>query len=747
MSFRNSKRRTARRNTSKTRQRLSNASLSYGRCEPRLALATIVVTTPLDVVDAGDGLISLREAVTAANTNAVFSDAAAGDETGDRIIFSNLFSDPAAEIVLTQGELEITDDVVIRGFDNGDFEAPLISGAGQSRIFNVDTTETVRLHEVSLTDGNANSFTNQGNGGLINVQPDSDLVIFKSHLSSGFADQGGALYVDSSRVVAIGGSRFSSNDVATNLTGGGALSEGGAIYAVDSDIKIAGVEFLGNTAVRGGAIATSGGSLRLFSSTFGGRGIGDGNSAEYGGAVHSEDTSILTNSTFIGNRSTKSGGAISSIGNILHVLPGSQFTANGPAELPSTSDLTHFGGAIDSRNDALYIADATFEENLSSSGGAISIRADHAVINRVSVSNNQARYQGGGISVSFENDGAYITDSTFDGNHAVGDPDEGTFGVGGALSVLAGNGNVTVLRRVVMNFNSSSGDGGAIYATSPPEPGQSNLYVYGSRLNDNVTNGGAGGAIYYSNGTLTVAGSQFRRNASLDELGSISTSGSGGAIHSLLARTLIYNSGFVSNMATENGGALTASGGYMRVASSQLNFNGSKTGGAAFAGGELNFEPSNMVFVGGTLDGNSAETGGAIAVTPESRLVARLGVNFKTNSANDGGAIHSNGLVNLNGVTFDGNTADSGGAVLLAEESLGFVTSSTFKGNQTGTGNGSAILSRGSAVLSLIDSTFEENTSTDNPNGFPVFGSPFNFLSESGLTFEANTPNNGIGSD
>ena len=56
--------------------------------EPRALLATIVVTGTGDTIDANDGMVTLREALTAASSNAVSGDAIAGDPGLDRIEFN-----------------------------------------------------------------------------------------------------------------------------------------------------------------------------------------------------------------------------------------------------------------------------------------------------------------------------------------------------------------------------------------------------------------------------------------------------------------------------------------------------------------------------------------------------------------------------------------------------------------------------------------------------------------------------------
>ena len=98
-----------------TRRRFKrrNNEQAYESLEPKMLLTTFVVNTTADSpAGLDDGLISLREAVTAANTNAAFGDAPAGDDTGDRILFADELEN--STVTLTEGELTLTDDVLVQ---------------------------------------------------------------------------------------------------------------------------------------------------------------------------------------------------------------------------------------------------------------------------------------------------------------------------------------------------------------------------------------------------------------------------------------------------------------------------------------------------------------------------------------------------------------------------------------------------------------------------------------------------------
>ena len=82
--------------------------------EARELLATIVVTGTGDTI-ANDGIVTLREAITAANTNAVSGDATAGDAGHDTIAF-DIPGDGVQTITVQSPLPSVTDPVTIDGY-------------------------------------------------------------------------------------------------------------------------------------------------------------------------------------------------------------------------------------------------------------------------------------------------------------------------------------------------------------------------------------------------------------------------------------------------------------------------------------------------------------------------------------------------------------------------------------------------------------------------------------------------------
>src|SRR5437764_860283 len=108
-------------------------------------MAIRTVTTASDVVDASDGVLSLREAVAQSNATG----------TVDTINFASFIE--GQTLVLSGGELVISRDVTIDGDLNNDGRAVTLDGIGPaygSRILNVVGGQTTTvLQDLTMTHG------------------------------------------------------------------------------------------------------------------------------------------------------------------------------------------------------------------------------------------------------------------------------------------------------------------------------------------------------------------------------------------------------------------------------------------------------------------------------------------------------------------------------------------------------------------------------------------------------------------
>ena len=315
------------------------------------------------------------------------------------------------------------------------------------------------------------------------------------------------------------------------------------------------------------------------------------------------------------------GGAIVNWGNL--TVSDSVFAANsaddwggaiynwGEASITGTkftgNTVTEDGGAIANFGIA-NITDSTFSGNAADKGGAIYNRHDASVnIIDSTFTHNSAdkgdlvvSFQGGAI---FNNGHANISGSLF--------ADNLSYVVGGAIS------NREVIIVTDSAFHNNSADrGGAIYSNG--EASISDCTFTGNSAND-----GSGGAIYHD-GEASIEDCMFTSNTASENGGAI-------VVRSNSDSTIVVST-FRENVATEDGGAIYTNG---ETAISQSNFIGNSAG----------------------------DEGGAI----RSREDTNVGVDssvFLENAAEDGGAIHSWGELNVSRSTFAGNSAiEEGGGI------------------------------------------------------------------------------------
>lgn len=267
---------------------LQAACLPVGRlietCERRQMLTQFVVTSVADN-ELADGLLTLREAVVAANTNAPFRDAPAGSAE-DQIVFHESLA--GQRIVLQQplstiGHLSISGRVA-------DSERVIIDGDDRHRLFAVGAESSLSLSGLVLEQGRADS------GAAVRSLGDLSLhqVLVRQHQAEG---DGGA--IASFGTLAL-------TDVV--LTDNSAAGHGGAIFA-DGRVSMAASVMQRNTAGgNGGAVAAIDGGLQVLTST-----VADNVAGGAGGGLFAQTTLQLQSSGVHDNRAGGSGGGVVSL--------------------------------------------------------------------------------------------------------------------------------------------------------------------------------------------------------------------------------------------------------------------------------------------------------------------------------------------------------------------------------------------------------------------------------------------------
>jgi CSLREA domain-containing protein len=315
---------------SRTLHRHNTSSHTLEPLDPRLLLSTTYVVNTLDDESTpDDNLLSLREAITQANTNA----------GADAVTFA---PDLTGTIKLLDGQLDITDDLTITG---PGVKRLAVSGNGNSRVFNIADFK-VSISNLAISGGVAP--LREDGGGIQNVGTLTlNRVLFQDN-QAGY-----------------GGDTFDNPAPSGGL--GGAIFNGGAL-------TISNAAFVDNVAGSGGngyddfAIGGSG---------------GDGGD---GGAIYNNAMLLCTNTTFNGNQagfggfggdssfgtggdggSGGSGGAIANNGDatLVNVTVSENYAGfGGLSGVPNgRSGLDGIGGGLYNRNGNLTLANSIVADN------------------------------------------------------------------------------------------------------------------------------------------------------------------------------------------------------------------------------------------------------------------------------------------------------------------------------------------------------------------------------------------------
>lgn len=235
-----------------------------------------VVTTLADVVDANDGLLSLREAIAAANA----------DAGSDGITFAAGLS--GGTIRLANGTLQISDELTIDGDINND-GAPDITITGD-----VNGDDTLVAGSTSITDIVASATAGTISDNVRVIRSTADLTIDGLVITGGNAPTqgGGGILVTADL------------DLSHSIVAGNAASDAGGVRTTGS-AAVTSSTISGNTAngFAGGIYAVT--ALNLTNVTLSGNAAG----FQTGGALSAGDVSVI-NSTITGNSAASNNGGI-----------------------------------------------------------------------------------------------------------------------------------------------------------------------------------------------------------------------------------------------------------------------------------------------------------------------------------------------------------------------------------------------------------------------------------------------------
>jgi CSLREA domain-containing protein len=368
--------------------------------------ASIVVNSneDTDTVNVNDGKCTLREAITAANTDLPRGGCTAGSAGVDTISFAaNYIITVGSQLPFVTTAMTITGN----GAANTIIQAAATPNTATWRVFQVSPAGTLTLDGVTVRHGQCDGLCTV----VGNVEPDAGggiynsgtLTVMNSVISGNRGSLGGGIY-NNGGTVTVTNSTISDNNaliVTTEQDGGGGIRNTGTLTITDSTIS-------DNEALSGGGIFSSSGTLTVINTTITGNivtsneitGIGG---AAGGGIFQDGGTSTVMNSTVTAN-SADYGGGIHNSG--IHI----------------SSEMT--------------ITDSTISGNTVNSGGGGINNGDIMTITNSTISGNSSKWTGG-----ITNSGTLtMTNSTISGNSAVGTdgfPSHGGISNFGSLTVTS----------------------------------------------------------------------------------------------------------------------------------------------------------------------------------------------------------------------------------------------------------------------------------------------------------------------
>jgi hypothetical protein len=419
-------------------------------------MGIITVTTAADVVDANDGVLSLREAVAQANAR----------DGCDDIEFAAALE--GATLVLTGGELVVSGDLGIDGDVTDGGPEITLSGGGGGRLLNIVGAGT----DVSLND-----------------------MVLTNAVPSDYGADGTAIHLG-------GGNLTMNRCTVRDISVENAASLGGGIYAADgSSITISESIFANNYARYGSGAITGGSNVTV--AIDGSQFLGN-ESFFLGGAVHlGQDGSLRVQGTqFVSNASYYSGGVIRLEQGGSLVVECSVFRDNEGGSEDS------FGGAVFLEGSDATISETTFSGHRVQQGGAIAGRDSHVTLTDSTITGNTALFQyarGGGI---YTYGGSLdVIRSSIEGNvvHTTDFDPTGGGGIWSRDSVLTVADSTIAGNSAIYDGDFGLATGGGIYAS-----GSGSATIRNSTITGNLAqgpSGARGGGIYVGTAALDIANS------------------------------------------------------------------------------------------------------------------------------------------------------------------------------------------------------------------------------------------------
>ncbi len=648
--------------------------------------ATITVDTTVDDT-ATNGNCTLREAITAANTNAAVDACTAGTSGMDTITV------PAGTYSLSAGVFpSIIEDLSITGAGKG---VTLIDAHTASRFFTVSNGQTLMLSGLTLERGTSSgagaieassailhinaseiltSTNTSDDGGAISMLHGSGYFTDTDFIANGTVSNVGAIDASGTcGTLSIVGGRFERNYANSG--------HGGAIWETCATTFISGTTFITNTATAsnaaGGALYIPGGTnIEIHNSIF------QDNRAGRGGAVAHVAAAVVLNidsTQFISNQSLTSN---ATGGGALHLNSGATAWMTN-TDFIQNSSVDH-GGAIFYINSSktITLTNVDFYTNTAANGGG-AMRQDGLLKMTGGIFQGNRSTDGAGVA----GDRVDLDGVTFKNNTATG-------ASGAGLNL----GGPAIINNCSFTGNVAATVGGAFNTYSSATISNSTFF-------SNIAGTGGGAVEIFNAQPLTLTNSYFESNSSLK----------GGALF-LVGPATIVNTDFYSNTATSTsdstgGGGAIAGGAGVTVIDSDFKYNATNVlGTGLFINGAVNV-------TGGVFEGNrgnlahalGTESSGATILAINASPVTISGTQFISNTSLDVTAgVYGQSAVTITNSYFERNGATYCGA---AKGFPLYIQNSQFISN-TASGRGDSSIGAACQAVSISNSLFQGNSST-----------------------------------
>ena len=630
--------------------RIQGARVNIGAVETALAGMPGVsyVVASLDDSTAADGVITLREALAAANSNQRVGDAPGGSYSSADVIE---FAPDLSGTISTNGQTyQISGSVGITG---PGISQLTLDGGGVSGVLDSRGAYDVNISGMTITGGSAE------NGGGI-CAAGSRLTLDQMVIGGNTASSGGGVYLH-------GGTSTLTNVMISGNTSSG---DGGGVYQYYGILTLANATVSGNTA------------------------SGDG-----GGMCHDSATSALTNVTISGNTAFGDGGGVylnqhgdlyptltlrntivarnvagtcPDVGRGGWIYGSSNLIGDGSGR----SDLVNGSGgnlvgSSTSPIDPMLAEGSSFGTGLSPLPGSPAIDAGDDSLIPVGISTDiygAARIQGARVNIG-------AVETMLPGTAGV------TYVVTSLGDSIAADGVITLREALAaVNSNQPMGDApGGSYSSA-------DVIVFAPGLVGTIyTNGRA----YQISGSVSISGPGISQ-LTLD----------GGRTSGVLSIRGVYDvniSGMtITGGNAENGGGVYAVG--SRLTLDQIVISGNTVSGD---GGGVYQYSGPLALRNVTVSGNTASAGGGVYLDDGTSTLINVTISGNTASSAGGGVYQYYGILTLTNVMISGNTASAGGGVYQSYGTL-TLTNVTASGNTAWQYGGGLYLSGTSTLQSTI---------------------------------------------